>query len=202
MVWTVVAFDICLYTLGIIGERVRRADEIVLWLRYILSGYIKGLSDINNVLFWGSKEEWLRKINALKYTGKKICFKKVIKRCCGEYAVRNGMYLSGGRQRSPQKYEVWNYIKDAKVAVDYFILLLFSPPTPILLRSSGHPSGLFRAGRGGSFCTAWVFYKVLQILWQARWVWFSSPSSTTLTLKCYTIDHEIILLSWNTWVMV
>ena len=51
MVWTVVAFDICLYTLGIIGERVRRADEIVLWLRYILSGYIKGLSDINNVLF-------------------------------------------------------------------------------------------------------------------------------------------------------
>lgn len=131
MVWTVVAFDICLYTLGIIGERVRRADEIVLWLRYILSGYIKGLSDINNVLFWGSKEEWLRKINALKYTGKKICFKKVIKRCCGEYAVRNGMYLSGGRQRSPQKYEVWNYIKDAKVAVDYFILLLFSPPTPI-----------------------------------------------------------------------
>ena len=30
-----------------------------------------------------------------------------------------------------------------------------SPPTPILLRSSGHPSGLFRAGSGGSFCTAW-----------------------------------------------
>ena len=37
--------------------------------------------------------------------GKK-CFKKGIKRRCGEYAVRNGMYLSGGRQRSPQICEV------------------------------------------------------------------------------------------------
>ena len=29
-----------------------------------------------------------------------------------------------------------------------------SPPSPILLRSNGHPSGLFCAGSGGSFCTA------------------------------------------------
>lgn len=63
---TIFSFDIFPHTVGIIRGKRERANKIVLCVRCLLSGYVKGWLDITDVLFSGLKEDWLSKIKRLR----------------------------------------------------------------------------------------------------------------------------------------
>lgn len=61
---------------GIIRGKRERANKIVLCVKCLLSDYVKGWLDINEVLFSGLKEDWLSKIEGLRQPGKSPVLKK------------------------------------------------------------------------------------------------------------------------------
>lgn len=114
------------YCGGSLGERGERANKIVLCLRCLLSGYIKGWFDINDVLFGGLRKEWLSKINGLRHT-EKIFFRKAIKRCCGENAMRNDACVRGADKGVFQFSRPELTLRMPKRATGYCFIFIFLP---------------------------------------------------------------------------